>query len=227
MPTKDWKWMIGTALIVIAVALAVISAGCLNGPNTTKTSTNSGDTITNPAKVQDRTLMVNINGTFSGQLSVPASIAEDVREYFEKSNAKLYSFEIEVVDDNGTPQASITLYLLKIVPPFEPKDFEVLINGEPVSGEAYVPVYSDVPVVIEYHGARYSGQLTAEVQEKSHAKFTAEKSKLDEHLGETVKLGTVDEFSVLARVDEAGNYTFTVEGRNGEELVAGRLVLES
>lgn len=225
MRTKDWKSISGTILALITVALVVISAGCSKGPNTANTPTSTGVKSASISAIQDRTLMLRLSGTFSGQLSVPASLAEDVKEYFEKSNATLYSFEIEVSDDNSKSQASITLYLLKIVPPFEPKDFEVLINSKPVSGETYVAVYPDVSVVIEYSGKQYSGQLTAEVQEKSHAKFTAEKSKLDEHIGETVKLGTVEGFTLLAHVNDAGNYTFIVKGRNGEELAAGGLVV--
>ncbi|WP_156471192.1 hypothetical protein [Thermococcus peptonophilus] len=225
MRTKDWKSTSETILVLIAVALVVISAGCSKGPNTANTPTSTSVKNTSMSSIQDRTLMLRLNGTFSGQLSVPASLAEDVREYFEKSNTTLYSFEIEVVNDNGKPQASITLYLLKIVPPFGPKEFEVLINGKPVSGETYVPVYPDVSVVIEYSGKQYSGQLTAKVKEKSLARFTAKKSELDKHPGETIKLGTVDGFTLLAHVNDAGNYTFIVKGRNGEELATGGLVV--
>ncbi|BAD85390.1 hypothetical protein, conserved [Thermococcus kodakarensis KOD1] len=225
MRTKDWKSISGTILVLIAVALVVISAGCSKGPNTENTPTSTSVENTSMSSTQDSTLMLKLNGTFSGQLSVPASLAEEVREYFEKSNTTLYSFEVEVVNDNGKPQASITLYLLKIVPPFEPKDFEVLINGKPVSRETYVPVYEDVPVVIEYSGKQYPRQLTAKVKEKSRARFTAKKSELDKHPGETIKLGTVEGFALLAHVNDAGNYTFIVKGRNGEELATGGLVV--
>ncbi|WP_367884874.1 hypothetical protein [Thermococcus sp. JCM 11816] len=103
MRTKDWKSISGTILVLIAVALVVISAGCSKGPNTANTPTSTSVEDTSMSSTQDSTLMLKLNGTFSGQLSVPASLAEDIKKYFEKSNTTLYSFEVEVVNDNGKP----------------------------------------------------------------------------------------------------------------------------
>jgi hypothetical protein len=116
--------LIIVTLFLIALVIAVNLAGDSKEPNITSTL-NGSDVTTTTVLFQDRSIMLKLNGTFSGQLSVPASIAEEVKEYFEEANTTLYSFEIEVLKDDGMPRAGITLYVLRVVPSFEPENFEV------------------------------------------------------------------------------------------------------
>lgn len=149
MSVKGGNLIVALAVLVVLVTAVSLVENSTREPNIGSTLNSSNATI---ATLQDCSLTVLLNGTFSGQLSVPALIAEGVKEYFGGINATLYSFEVEVIGDSGMPRAGITLHLLRIVPPFEPEDFEVFINAKQVSGETYVSVY---PHISYPHRRRY------------------------------------------------------------------------
>ncbi|ASJ08987.1 hypothetical protein A3L11_07005 [Thermococcus siculi] len=132
------KALSGKTLFVFPVALAILGLLWNTGIPTTYTQ---------------------LNGTFSGGLVIPSAIAGDVEDYFSGMNATLYGFEAGVVGDIN---ASITLYVLKVTPPFDPEDFEVSINGRLIRGETYVPYAEEIPVQITYMGRDYSFFLTVQ-----------------------------------------------------------------
>ncbi|ASJ06919.1 hypothetical protein [Thermococcus pacificus] len=194
--TPPWK-----ALFTFPAALAILGLLWGTGPSVT---------------------YVQVNGTFSGGMVVPSTIADEVEDYFSNVNATLYSFEAKVV---GEMNASITTYALKVTPPFDPDGFEIIINAHPVNGTTYVPYAEGIPVSVRYMGHSYRSVLTVRPT-RSVGSF-GEWS--EEYLGGAngSRLLKVDSLTLVVDVVEPGHYDFVIV-KEPENLEISRdgLILE-
>lgn len=148
---------------------------------------------------------VQVNGTFSGGMVVPSAIADEVEDYFSNINATLYSFEAEVV---GEMNASITTYVLKVTPSFDPDGFEVIVNAHPVNGTTYVSYAEAIPVSVRYMGHSYRSFLTVNPTESVGSSGEWSEEYLNGANGS--KLLKVDELALVVDVVKPGHYHFVV-----------------
>ncbi|NJE10046.1 hypothetical protein [Thermococcus sp. MAR1] len=164
---------------------------------------------------------IQLNGTFSGGIVVPAAIAGEVVDYFEGLNATLYSFEAGVTGDEMN--ASITLSALRLSPPHEPADFEVIVNARPIKGTTYVPYAERIPVCIEYGGRRYRAFLTVNPVHEVKASGNWSQDYLNGASNST--LMALGDLRLILRVEESGHYVFSIMTPENFEVAAGGLVL--
>ncbi|ASA77291.1 hypothetical protein CDI07_02970 [Thermococcus sp. 5-4] len=153
-----------------------------------------------------RPVYVPLNGTFSGGIVVPAGISDEVADYFSGLNATIYSFEAGVIGDEMN--ASITISALRLSPPYELEDFEVIINARPIKGTAYVPYAERIPVCIRYHGNDYRAFLTVKPREEVKASGSWSRGYLDGASNST--LLEVGDLKLVVRVEGPGHYFFSV-----------------
>ncbi|QDA31153.1 hypothetical protein FH039_05455 [Thermococcus indicus] len=168
-----------------------------------------------------RPVYVQLNGTFSGGLVLPAALSDDVSGYFARLNATLYSFEAGVIGDDMN--ASITLSVLRLSPSTEPENFEVIVNGRPIKGTTYVPYAERIPVCIRYGGHRYRAFLTVTPVHEVRASGSWNRTYLDGASNST--LMELGDLRLVLRVEEPGHYVFSIVTPENFEVDSGGLVL--
>ncbi|KUH33601.1 hypothetical protein APY94_05250 [Thermococcus celericrescens] len=165
---------------------------------------------------------VPLNGTFSGGIVVPAGISDEVVEYLSGFNTTPYSFEAEVLGDDMN--ASIILSVLRLSPPYEPEDFEVIINARQIKGTTYVPYAERIPVCIRYHDHDYRAFLTVKARDEVKASGSWSRGYLDGASNST--LLEIGDLRLVVRVEEPGYYFFSiVTARKNAEVNSGGLIL--
>ncbi|WP_148882435.1 hypothetical protein [Thermococcus aciditolerans] len=165
---------------------------------------------------------VPLNGTFSGGIVVPAGISDEVVDYLSGFNTTLYSFEAEVLGDDMN--ASITLSALRLSPPYEPEDFEVIVNARPIKGTTYVPYAERIPVCIRYHDHDYRAFLTVKARDEVKASGSWSRGYLDGASNST--LLEIGDLRLVIRVEGPGHYVFSIIKMPGNfDVDSGRLIL--
>lgn len=203
-------------LLLLLVLLGAIASGCISSDSasTNTQELDGGATTTLAVKSAD------INGTFSGWVTVPASVFEDVLALFRDMNATLYAFTVKVVGRDLN--ASIVVSALKLVPPFVPKDFNVTVNGRPIIGTVCVPYAERIPVLIEVPQENFNttSYLSVRPQKVLSIEGMWDTERLDELNGSTIMRNGDMELKVMVRAP--GDYIFTVLC-NGTEVSSGGL----
>ncbi len=217
------------ALLLLTLVLIGMGGGCISAPSQIPSSTFTG-TSSSPhhspvgrsggASVTVTMRTAPINGTFSGNLTAPSSIFEEVVRFLNGTNTTLYAFEAMVIGERLN--ASITVYVLKLVPPFVPEKFNVTINAHPVNGTVIVPYASGIPVSVEFGQFEATSYLEVHPENVLKAIGSFNESELDNLNGSTVL--TLNGFRFVVQVSRPGNYTFIVF-HNGTEVSAGGLEL--
>ena len=218
------------ALLLLAMLLAGIGGGCISAPKQVPSSTFTGTPGSSHHSLSERSggaasvavtmRTAPINGTFSGNLTAPSSIFEDVARFLNGTNATLYAFEAMIIGEKLN--ASITVYVLKLVPPSVPERFNVTANAHPVNGTVIVPYASKVPVSVEFGQFEATSYLEVHPENVLKATGTLNESELNNLNGSTIL--TVNGFRFVVQVSSPGNYTFMVF-HNGTEVSAGGLEL--
>jgi len=221
-------------LVLVLILLGAFIGGCISTPGTTQTQTHGAGNISTPSSSETQTGETSsftsavgtaeINGTFSGWLTAPMSVFNDVQRLLEGMNATLYSFKVEVV--GRELNASITVYVLKLVSPFVPENFNVTINGRPLNGTMFVPYSNPIPVSIEVGKGRGSVNTTAYLRVKpAMVKQTMgvwDEVKLNDMNGSVIlKLDGID---LRVTVRKPGDYLFKAL-INGTEFPLGELTV--
>ncbi|WP_297495664.1 hypothetical protein, partial [Thermococcus sp.] len=187
----------------------------------TATSPHFGQTKKETSSLHVSIVTSPINGTFSGNLTVPEEIFGKVEKFLEKMNATLYSFEARIIGNESN--SSITVYVLKLVPPFIPKDFRVTINAHPVNGTTFVPYAWTIPVSVEFGNVTTTSYL--EVSPGNVIKGTGNlmESELDSLNGSTIL--TINGLRFVVLVSKPGSYIFAVF-YNDTKISAGGMEVE-
>ena len=217
------------ALLLLTLILIGIGGGCISTPSQISSSTfaatssaphHSPGERSGGASVVVTMRTAPINGTFSGNLTAPSNIFEEVARFLNGTNAILYAFEAMVIGERLN--ASITVYVLKLVPPFVPEKFNVTVNAHPVNGTVLVPYASGIPVSVGFGQFEATSYLEVHPENVVKATGTFNESELDSLNGSTIL--TVNGFRFVVQVSKPGNYTFVVF-HNGTEVSAGGLEL--
>ena len=221
-----------TIFLVLVLMVAFIS-GCLSttgpaqGTSNALESSSSTSYQTPGERGGNETISTTaitglINGTFSGYLTAPSNVFNEVRTLLEKTNATLYSFRVNVVGENLN--ASITLYALKLVPPFVPRDFNVTINGRPLNGTVFVAYADKIPVAVETKNESTTSHLIVEPGRIFDVEGTWDAQRLNGLNGSVILRNDCLELRVSVR--KLGDYVFEVF-HNGTEISSGGLEVGS
>ncbi|WP_297506697.1 hypothetical protein [Thermococcus sp.] len=225
------------ALLIAILIIGVLTSGCLSTTGSAQSPSSIEDTSsishhspskqagteTSPAAARVKT--AEINGTFSGYLTAPLTVFEEVERFLEGINATLYTFEVEIIGENFN--TSVTLYALKLVPPFVPHDFNVTVNAHPVNGTVFISYARKIPVSIEAGGIGTTSYLEVQPQAVLKASGALDKAELNNLNGSTIlTLGeTRGELRLILRLANSGSYTFIVL-HNGTEITSARMEVD-
>lgn len=149
---------------------------------------------------------IEINGTFSGNLTAPTDVLGEIVRFLNGTNATLYAFEVKVIGDSLN--ASITDYVLKLAPPFIPKGFNITINARPLNGTVFIPYAQGIPVSIETRRFNTTSYLEVHPQRVLKTSGTWDEKILDTLNGSTIL--TIGGFKLVLNVSSPGNYTFII-----------------
>jgi hypothetical protein len=220
------------ALVLVLVLLGALVSGCISTPETTHTQTygagnaptsSSGTQTDGSSSFTSAVGSAEINGTFSGWLTAPMAYFDEVERFLNSTNVTLYAFTAEV---KGNMNASITVYVLKLVPSFVPRDVNVSINGQEIKGATCVAYSDPLPVSISRKEGNGLVGTTAylKVHPSGNVTLTAGVS-VDElnNVTERTLLQT-GEMKFVVRVVKPNDYIFTVLC-NGTNVSSGRLTL--
>ncbi|WP_297499685.1 hypothetical protein [Thermococcus sp.] len=224
----------GYTVVLVLILIGALASGCISttGPAQSPSSIEGTSSIshhspsrqtgteTSPTAAAVRT--AKINGTFSGYLTAPRGVFDEAKRFLEGINATLYSFEVEIIGKNFN--TSITLYAIKLVPPFVSRDFNVTINAHPVNGTLFVPYAQGIPVSIEADGIITTSYLEVHPQKVLKATGALDKAELNNLNGSTIlTLGeTRGELRLILKVSRPGSCTFIVL-HNGMEITSATL----
>ena len=222
------------AIALVLVLMGAVMSGCISTadsaqspPNTLRSPSGTPHHPTTEQTGNGTSVPVGtaeINGTFSGFLTAPMGLFNETERFLEKMNTTLYAFEVKVIGENLN--ASITIYVLKLVPPFIPNGFNVTINAHPIEGPTFIPYAEKIPVSVEAkrgnNGVETTSYLEMKPQEVKKASGVCRRERLDELNGSTIL--TLDGLSLSVNVHEPGNYVFTVLC-NGTEISSGGLTV--
>ncbi|WP_297550732.1 hypothetical protein [Thermococcus sp.] len=218
-------------IVFLVILLLTSSAGCLSSsaqtPSSSPVSNSSTGTSSHFEQTKRETSSVHasirvsivtspINGTFSGNLTAPAEIFGDVEKFLEEMNATLYSFEARIIGNESN--SSITVYVLKLVPPFIPKDFEVTINAHPINGTTFVPYAWTIPVFVEFGNVTTTSYLKVSSGNVIKGTGNLMESELDNLNGSTIL--TINGLRFVVLVSKPGSYIFAVF-HNDTEISSG------
>ena len=221
------------ALVLVLILLGALVSGCISTPGTTQTQTygaGNAPTSSSPGTQTDGSSSftsavgsAEINGTFSGWLTAPMAYFDEIERFLNSTNVTLYAFTAEV---EGNMNASITVYVLKLVPSFVPRDVNVSINGREIKGTTCVAYSDPLPVSISRKEGNGLVGTTAylKVHPSGNVTLTARVS-VDELNNVTERtLLQVGDMKFVVRVLKPNDYVFTVLC-NGTNVSSGRLTL--
>ncbi|MEO2151601.1 MAG: hypothetical protein ABGW50_02985 [Thermococcus sp.] len=219
------------ALVLVLVLLGALVSGCISTPGITQTygtgnaptSSSSGTQTGGSSSFTSAVGTAEIKGTFSGWLTAPMAYFDEIERFLNSTNVTLYAFTAEVY---GNMNASITVYVLKLVPLFVPNDVNVSINGREIKGTTCVAYSEPLPVLISRaEGNGYVGTTAyLKVHPGENITFTA-RVDADElnNITERTLLQT-GEMRFVVRVLKPNDYVFTVLC-NGTNVSSGRLTV--
>ncbi|WP_297535957.1 hypothetical protein [Thermococcus sp.] len=221
------------ALVLVLILLGALIGGCISTPGTTQTQMHGAGNISTPSSSGTQTGETSsftsavgtaeINGTFSGWLTAPMAYFDEIERFLNSTNVTLYAFTAEV---EGNMNASITVYVLKLVPAFVPKDVNVSINGREIKGATCVAYSDPLPVSISRKEGNGLVGTTAylKVHPLGNVTFTTRVSASElNNVTERTLLQT-REMKFVVRVVKPNDYVFTVLC-NGTNVSSGRLTL--
>ena len=221
------------ALVLVLVLLGALVSGCISTSETTQTQMyGAGNTSTtsSPGSQTGGTSSfttavgsTEINGTFSGWLTAPMAYFDEVERFLNSTNVTLYAFTAEV---EGKTNASITVYVLKLVPSFVPTDVNITINGREIKGTTCVAYSEPLPVSISRTEGNGRVGTTAylSVHPAQNITLTARTSvEALNNATEKTLLRTAD-MSFVVKVAKPNDYLFIVLC-NGREASSGGLVV--
>ncbi|WP_457741393.1 hypothetical protein [Thermococcus sp.] len=215
-------------LVLVAVLLGfhsspAVSSKCVGTQSSVRLN-ESTTTLTESSGYSTSVGSTEINGTFYGWLTAPMTVFDKAQKLLENTNATLYEFKVEVIGKKLN--ASITLFLLKLSPPFVPKDFNVTVNGKLLTGSVFVPYSDPIPVSIELREGKGSVNTTSYLKVRpTQVKQTMgvwDEEKLNA-LNGTVIL-KLDEVGLRVTVGKPGDYLFSAI-INGTENPLGALTV--
>jgi len=223
------------AIVLVLVLMVAFISGCLSTTGPAQGTSNALESSSSTSyqtpgeqtgnETSSMTVAIGtteINGTFSGYLTAPSNVFNEARRLLEEMNATLYSFRINVVGENLN--ASITLYALKLVPPFVPGDFNLTINGRPLNGTVFVAYADGIPVTIETgKGLTTTSQLTVKPEQVFDVEGTWDAQRLNGLNGSVILRNKCLELKVFVR--KPGDYVFEVF-HNGTEISSGGLEVD-
>ncbi|WP_456423901.1 hypothetical protein [Thermococcus sp.] len=221
------------AIVLVLVLMVAFIGGCLSTTGPAQSTSNSSEGTSSTSQTSGggaesetfTTTVVEgiINGTFSGLLTAPQNVFNEARTLLEKTNATLYSFKVNVVGKNLN--ASITLYALKLVPPFVPRDFNLTINARPLNGTVFVAYADRIPITIEAgNGLTTTSQLTVKPEQVFDVEGVWDAQRLNELNGSVILRNKCLELKVFVR--KPGDYVFKIF-HNGTEISSGGLEVDS
>ncbi|WP_297419668.1 hypothetical protein [Thermococcus sp.] len=219
--------MRGWVIIIVLILVSVFGGGCISsvGPSHSTSSTFETALSTLHLTSEGQTPLVTpeigtvgINGTFSGNLTVPMNILGEVEEFFEGTNATLYAFEARIISEKSN--VSVIVYVLKLVPPFIPRKFNVTVNAHLINGTVFVPYTQGIPVSVEVGNFKTTSYLDVHPENVVRATGALKKSELDNLNGSTIL--TVNGLRFVVQVSKPGSYTLIVL-HNGTEVSSGGL----
>ncbi|WP_297438247.1 hypothetical protein [Thermococcus sp.] len=221
-----------SAIAVVMVLMGALMSGCILTSDTTQTRTgniggsvstaSTGRNLSGTSSFTTAVGSAKINGTFSGWLTAPMGLFNETQKLLEDTNATLYLFEVEIIGKDLN--ASITIPVLRLVPPFVPENLNITINGEPLRRVTYVANVEKMPVYIEVESGGKSLGTTSYLDvkprriEKGSGVWKAEELNLKN--GSTIM--RIDNLSLTVTVRGPGNYLFKVL-YNGSEVSSGGL----
>ncbi|WP_461866876.1 hypothetical protein [Thermococcus sp.] len=214
-------------LVVMLVLMEILVSGCLSNTVPTHTMENTSSTFGEQRMNETSSMTASvgtaeINGTFSGYLTAPMDVFDEVERFLNSMNITLYAFTAEV--SGGKTNASITVYVLKLSPSFVPRDFNITINGRRINGMTCVPYSKNMSLSIWKSGR--NGYVKTEsyltVHPTSTTKATARTSvEVLNNVTEKTLL-RLNDMSFIVKVVKPNDYLFTVLC-NGTEVSSGGL----
>jgi len=217
----------GRVPIVLVLIPVIMVAGCMSNSPQESTFIPGNSSGGSSSHLNASVGSAEINGTFSGWLTAPMDVFDEVEMFLNSMNVTLYAFTVEVL--GVKTNASVAIYVLKLSPSFVPRDFNITINGRRINGTTCVP-YSD-KLFVEIEERRNRGRLGTGaylvLNNVSTVKATARVSigSLNNVTEKTLLTLTEphgEKVSLIVRVVRPDDYVFTVLC-NGTEVSSSGL----